>query len=231
MKRFLLLILAATTLFIGCSESRHYVVETDLRQINTEFFSSSYSVTVTSEYAWEATPLNEWITLTKYSGSAGVSKLDIHVTQNPDLEERRGTIEIYADGSKETKVLTIVQKGNDFIFEVSNLSATSADLKITAKSELRTFYYYNVTDENFSAYYERNTKFMMESIRNMLQQYISMGAFPSWASVISTGSAEMKANGLKPDTEYIFFAFGVDSNGNLTSKDISYVWYKTLPKE
>lgn len=232
MKKFILFVLSAVTVaFAGCSESRHYVVETDVRQLNIGFSSSNHSITVTSEFDWEATSLNDWIILTKESGSAGVSKLDFHVEQSPTFDTRKGSIEICAVGSKEVKLITIAQQGNDFTFKIDELTDTTAKLTVTAKSETKTFYWYNVTDEDFSAYYERNTVTLMNGIRDMLQQYIAMGAFPSWSALISTGSDDLSVKGLKPDTEYMLFAFGLDKSGNITSKDASYVWYKTLSKE
>jgi hypothetical protein len=62
----------------------------------------------------------------------------------------------------------------------------------------------------------------------MIKQYITMGVYPDWSAVLSKGPDGYSAKGLYSNTEYIFFAFGVDTQGNITSKDISYTWFKTL---
>lgn len=232
MKKILLLVIAAIAfVFTGCEKDNNYVVEVDAQIINAAFYNSRYSLNITSDYDWEAVSHNDWITLTKGTGTAGVSKLDIFVAQNPNIENRKGSVEIRAKGSSISKTLTISQAPNDFTFSAENITATTADLSVTAKSESRTFYWFNVTDEDFSAYYERNTVILMNNIREMLHNYIQMGAFPSWSSLLSIGSDSYHAKGLKPDTEYLMFAFGLDSSGNITSKEASYIWYKTLPKE
>lgn len=232
MRRSILLLLVTIGLtFTGCQKENNYVVGVDKLIINATFYDNSYSVCVTSDYDWEAVSNNEWITLTKDVGTAGASQLDITVAQNPNIEGRKGSIEFRAKGSNISKSLTVSQAANDFTFSVENVTATTADLSVTAKSESKTFYWYNVTDEDFTAYYERNTITLMNSIRDMLRSYIQMGAFPSWSSLLSRGFDSQSVKGLKPDTEYMMFAFGIDNSGNITSKEASYIWYRTLPKE
>ena len=213
--------------FTSCDGSRNYVVETDLRLINTPFFRSNHSVVVTSDYNWDAASDSEWIKFTKGSGAAGVTKLEFYVEQNPTLEERRGTIEICAKGSKEIKVLTIIQKANDFSFVVENITAKTVDLKVIPLSDTRTYYWYTLTDQDFSDY-ERNTEYVMTLMHAMVERYIKNGVFQNWSDALSVGPDSYSAKGLHPNTEYIFFAFGVDTQGNITSKDISYTWFKTL---
>jgi hypothetical protein len=229
MKKFLLFAMALFAIaFTSCDGSRNYVVETDLRLINTPFYRSNHSVVVTSDYNWDAASDSEWIKFTKGSGAAGVTKLEFYVEQNPTLEERRGTIEICAKGSKEIKALTIIQKANDFSFVVENITAKTVDLKVIPLSDSRTYYWYTLTDQDFSDYYERNTEAVMKGVHAMIKQYITMGVYPNWSAALSQGPDELSAKGLYSNTEYIFFAFGVDTQGNITSKDISYTWFKTL---
>jgi hypothetical protein len=232
MKRFSLLVLATIALaVVGCEKSNNYLVETDAKLINASFYNNSYSVSVTSEHNWEAVAHNEWITLTKATGVAGVSKLEFFVIQNPEIVNRKGTIEIRANGSNESKTITISQMANDFAFAIENLTSKSVDLRVTAKSDARTFYWYTITDQDFSDYYERNTVALMKGTHAMINQYINMGAFPSWSALISTGSSTLSAKGLRSDTEYMMFAFGVDAQGNITSEDISYIWFRTKAEE
>ena len=74
-----------------------------------------------------------------------------------------------------------------------------------------------LTKEDFFSYYDGNTIIMMNAIHAMVQNYIDMGAFSSWSQALSTGSSELSAKGLRPDTEYMLFAFGVSRKGVITS--------------
>lgn len=228
MKRFLLPFLSILSIaFVGCSPEYNAEPVLGTKQLKVSFFEGTYSSDVTSEYDWEASTSNDWITLAENSGSAGASKIEFSVSQNPTFQKRKGGITVCIKGSKRPVTISVEQAANDFEITVSDITATSAEQKIIAKDPTRAFYWYNATKEDFINYYGGNTVTMMNSIHAMLQSYIDMGAFPSWNSLLSTGSSTFSAKGLKTDTEYIIIAFGVSRSGVITSEDASYVWYKT----
>lgn len=228
MKRFLLPLLSVLVIAIaGCSPEYNAEPVLGTKQLKVTFFEGTYSSDVKSEYDWEATTSNDWITLAENSGSAGDSKLEFSVGQNPTLQKRKGGITVCIKGSKRPVTISIEQAANDFELTVSDITAKTAEQKVVAKDPTRAFYWYNVTKEDFINYYDGNTVTMMNAIHAMVQSYIDMGAFPSWNTVLATGTSTLSAKGLRADTEYIMFAFGVNRSGVITSEDVSYVWYKT----
>lgn len=228
MKRFLLFALPLLAIALtGCGPEYKAEPVLSTNQMKVTFFEGTYSTDVTSEFDWEATTSNDWITLAANNGSAGESILEFSVSQNPTIKKRKGGITVCIKGSKSPVTISIEQAANDFEVSVSNITAKRAELKFVAKDPTRPFYWYNVTKDDFHSYYDGNTVTMMNAIHAMLQSYINMGVYPSWNAALSTGSDTFSATGLKADTEYIVFAFGVSRDGVITSEDISYIRYKT----
>ena len=80
-------------------------LETDV--ITVEGYSSSYTVSVTSESQWTATPQVNWIT-SAYPDRDG--NLEFSVEANPRLAVREGKIRLALEGSSYVKDLTVRQK-------------------------------------------------------------------------------------------------------------------------
>ena len=80
-------------------------LETDV--ITVEGYSNSYTVSVTSESQWTATPQVNWIT-SAYPTSEG--ELEFTVEANPRLAVREGKIRLALEGSSYVKDLTVRQK-------------------------------------------------------------------------------------------------------------------------
>lgn len=115
----------------------------------------------------------------------------------------------------------------EFAMSVSNITTSTADLKITPKAEGRT-YYWDIATKAAMAEYESTAQFMQEFHAKMVAA-VEAGQY-NWVGengLLDEGALEHTTKSLKPNTEYIFWAFGVDANGNLTSQDLTYVEFQS----
>lgn len=115
----------------------------------------------------------------------------------------------------------------EFEFEVTNIGEQYALVTVTAKEEGRTFHCnYDTKGAILS---KGGTKAYLDAYYKDLKEAIDNGIV-SLGTVLSVGSLEEGyMSDLKPNTTYYVWAFGIDMDGTLTSSDLSYHEFKTLP--
>ena len=113
----------------------------------------------------------------------------------------------------------------EFAITVSEITATSAHIKVEAKEASRTFYA-NLTSKAEFANAASPAAFM-NAHHAMLKEAVDEGQV-TWAELIDAGTAEWTKSKVKPNGEYVAYAYGLDANGNLTSAEPSYKSFKTL---
>lgn len=111
------------------------------------------------------------------------------------------------------------QGAGEFVIEVTNIAASSAHIKVTAKEATRTFYANMLPKADFAGFdlIERHAE---------LVELVEAGQY-TWETLLTTGSDEWDTTRVYPDAEFVVYAFGVDANGNLTSTAVSYKSFKT----
>lgn len=107
----------------------------------------------------------------------------------------------------------------EFTIEVSDITPTSAHIKVTAKEPTRTFYA-NVMSKAEFASFNINDHFAE------LVEAVESGQY-TWEQLISAGTEEWTSGRITPDKEFVAYAYGVDANGNLTSTAASYKSFKS----
>ncbi len=127
------------------------------------------------------------------------------------------------NGGNEQEVLGAAE----FAMSVTNITTSSADIKITPKAEGRT-YYFNIFTEAEMAEFDSTTALMNEYYE-MMVAYVDQG-MADWTGengLLDQGIVEFTTTKLKPSTKYTLWAFGVDAQGHLTSADLTYVKFET----
>ena len=107
----------------------------------------------------------------------------------------------------------------EFTIEVSEITPTSAHIKVTAKEATRTFYANLLPKADFASF-DLNERYAE------LVEVVEAGQY-TWEQLLSVGADEWTTSRVTPDKEFVVYAFGVDANGNLTSTAVSYKSFKT----
>ena len=115
---------------------------------------------------------------------------------------------------------------NEFAITVSEITATSAHIKVEAKEATRTFYANLMPKAAFVSEYESPAA-LMNDYYSQMKELVKAGQY-TWEGLLDTGKIEWTTTKVVPSNEYVVFAFGVDAQGNLTSADLSYKSFKTL---
>ena len=238
MKKFLLLLAVVAFAFTGCyddmgpeepSVNNIQLSETFIEVPNA---GGTYSVTVTSDYDWQAafSSPNSWITLNNTSGNAGVSYLSFTVAPNSTSSAREGAITVYSGDYNLSAEIIVYQEANSsssevtFEFGAGTITDTTAVLAVYPSDD-KVKYYWDVYDAATVAY--MGTVEFMNAYHQMLQEMLTENN-ASWKEILSQGQDSLTYEGLTPATEYVVFAFVVDAaTGTILSKDLSYTVFTT----
>ncbi len=235
MKKFLLLLAVVAFAFTGCYEDIG-PENPDVNGIHLDNSSlvfsaegaSDYYLGVMSDYSWNASTSDSWITIHNTYGEAGYSYLRFTVAPNYTSAERMGQVVVFSEAYNLSAVLDVYQDYNPSIVEfnlsVSNITKNSVDVKISAKEADRTFYWDYISESQFNEF--GTSKEFMENYLAYLGEFIAANNM-TWGDVLSTGADEYTIDKLKPGTSYVLWAVGVDVNGNVTSSDITYASFTT----
>lgn len=78
--------------------------------LDVDYTGASYTLSVTSEVAWNATTTASWIQITPSEGQAGTTKLSLQVAPNSSTNDRTGYVSILIGGNEKARI-TVAQKG------------------------------------------------------------------------------------------------------------------------
>lgn len=180
------------------------------------------AINVTANAAWTAASNAEWVTIAPASGAAGVTEVAVTVAENSSEAAREAKV-TFTINANVTAVLTVTQayvaQAGKVEINISDITATKAAITCTPDPLTGFTYYYDYlpkyeadilfpTDEEKIAY-------IVQATNDVLARYEGTR---TWADVVAEGVAEDTFTGLDPLTEYYAIAFGVDANGNVTSK-------------
>ena len=238
MKKFLLLLAVVAFAFTGCYDDMGPEdpgvnnIQLSETFIAVPHGGGNYSVTVTSDYDWQAafSSPNSWITLNRTSGNAGVSYLSFTVAPNSTSSAREGAITVYSGDYNLSAEIIVYQEANSsssevtFEFGAGTITDTTALLAVYP-SDNNVTYYWDVYDAATVAY--MGTVEFMNAYHQMLQEMLTEYN-ASWNDILSQGQETLTYEGLTPATEYVIFAFVVDAaTGAILSKDLSYTVFTT----
>ena len=117
---------------------------------------------------------------------------------------------------------------DEFAIEVTNIGEYGATVTVTPKDETRT-YFWSVTKMAFVNEAGGPDAWMNEIYQQ--EKDLVDGGYETWwgseESVLDLGVQTLELKSLDPNTTYCVYAFGVDTNGNLTSTKCSYKSFKT----
>ena len=178
------------------------------------------TVNVTANAAWTAASSADWVTVAPASGNAGVTEVTVTVAENPSEEARNAkvTFTINENVSAELSVTqAFVKQAGKIDIKVGAVTASKADLTFTPDPATGFTYYWDVlpkeiadlmfpTDDDIMTY-------IVGSVSEQLAAYSK-----TWADVIDEGVVEYTYTGLDPLTDFYVVAFGLDTNGEVTTK-------------
>ena len=180
------------------------------------------AINVTANAAWTAASNAEWVTIAPASGAAGVTEVAVTVAENSTEAAREAKV-TFTINENVTAELTVTQafvaQAGKVEINISDITATKAKITCTPDPLTGfTYYYYYLPKYEADILCptdEEKIDFLVQAINDALAQYA--GAL-TWADVVAAGVAEDTFTGLDPLTEYYAVAFGVDADGNVTSK-------------
>ena len=178
------------------------------------------TVNVTANAAWTAASNAEWVTIAPTSGAAGVTEVAVTVAENSSEAAREAKV-TFTINANVTAELTVTQayvaQAGKVTIQVTDITASKATVTCTPDPLTGFTYYYDYLPKEEADLLlptdEEKMNYLVQSINEQLPQY---GL--TWADVITEGKETYTFKGLAPLTSYYAVAFGVDANGNITSK-------------
>ena len=179
------------------------------------------AINVTANAAWTAASNAEWVTIAPASGAAGVTEVEVTVAENSTEAAREAKV-TFTINENVTAELTVSQafvaQAGKVTIQVTNITASKATVTCTPDPLTGFTYYYDYLPKEEADLLlptdEDKISFVVQDINEALANRPDL----SWADLIDEGVAEYTFTGLAPLTEYYAIAFGIDANGNVTSK-------------
>lgn len=178
------------------------------------------AINVTANAAWTAASNAEWVTIAPASGAAGVTEVAVTVAENPSEAAREAKV-TFTINANVTAELTVTQayvaQAGKVTIQVTDITATKATVTCTPDPLTGFTYYYELLPKEAADILyptdEEKMNYLVQRVKELLPEYEL-----TWADVITEGKDTYTFTGLDPLTEYYAVAFGVDANGNVTSK-------------
>ena len=178
------------------------------------------TVNVTANAAWSAASNAEWVTIAPASGAAGVTEVAVTVAENSSEAAREAKV-TFTINENVTAELTVTQayvaQAGKVTIQVTDITASKATVTCTPDPLTGFTYYYDYLPKEEADLLlptdEEKMNYLVQSINELLAEYEM-----TWADVITEGKETYTFKGLAPLTSYYAVAFGVDANGNITSK-------------
>jgi hypothetical protein len=153
---------------------------------------------------------------------------------DPETEYYVLAFGVNADGTITTEVFTelfttleeVVDAEMTFEVKVSDISANSAYVAVTPSNSVATYYYDVVSKEELERYADAKTyaKKVIASIKEYNDFY---GISLAWNLSAGADGYQFDATMVAPNTDYYAFAFGVTTDGTITT-EVTLVPFKTL---
>ena len=180
------------------------------------------AINVTANAAWTAASNAEWVTIAPASGAAGVTEVAVTVAENSTEAAREAKV-TFTINANVTAELTVTQayvaQAGKVEINISDITATKATITCTPDPLTGFTYYYDYLPKYEADIFfptdEEKIAYLVQRVNDVLAKY--EGTL-TWADAVAEGVVEDTFTGLDPLTEYYAMAFGVDANGNVTSK-------------
>lgn len=178
------------------------------------------TVNVTANAAWTAASSADWVTVAPASGNAGVTEVTVTVAENPSEEARNAkvTFTINENVSAELSVTqAFVKQAGKIDIKVGAVTASKADLTFTPDPATGFTYYWDVLPKEIADLMFPTDDDIMTYIVGSVSEQLAAYSM-TWADVIDEGVVEYTYTGLEPLTDFYVVAFGLDTNGEVTTK-------------
>ena len=228
------MVMALALVFVSCQKepaetSKNIIVSTDAIDVQPEgdSFRVNYSIVKPAEgVSLEAACNADWVTINAVTASF----VDFSVSKNDSGEER--STKLTLGYGNETKSLNIKQKAwhAPIALKVERVDATSVVFSVTTLDEETTWigqivdkvWFENMSEdeifsEDMNYYYA-----MAEESGVSLEEYL--------ATILSKGShSGLRMAGLDPEWEYVVYAYGMNTAGEMTTSIYSETFTTTAP--
>ena len=180
------------------------------------------AINVTANAAWTAESNAEWVSIAPASGAAGVTEVAVTVAENSTEAAREAKV-TFTINENVTAELTVTQafvaQAGKVTIQVTDITASKATITCTPDPLTGfTYYFAYLPKEDADILLptdEEKVAYIVQDLNELLAQYAGQA---TWADLVSEGVDEYTFTGLDPLTEYYAVAFGLDANGNITSK-------------
>lgn len=112
------------------------------------------------------------------------------------------------------------ETNSDFTVEQTSLTQGSLDVRITPKDNENTYYFSVITKKDYQTNYESDPEKLAAAYLawfNDLASQSGLAIEDFLANALLSGMQNYQFRTLVPETEYVFFVFGVDYSANLTT--------------
>lgn len=179
------------------------------------------TVNVTANAAWTATSSAEWVTVAPAAGETGVAEVTVTVAENQSEEARNATV-TFAINETVSAELTVtqafVEQAGKVAIAVADITASKATVTCTPDPLTGFTYYFDYLPKEEADILlpsdEDKIAYVVSNVNEVLANYPDY----TWADFVSEGVDSYTFTDLAPLTSYYAIAFGVDGNGNVTTK-------------
>ena len=177
------------------------------------------AINVTANAAWTAASNAEWVSIAPATGAAGVTEVAVTVAENSTEAAREAKV-TFTINENVTAELTVTQafvaQAGKVTIQVTNITASKATVTCTPDPLTGFTYYYECIPKEEADILLPTDEEKMNYLVQNLNEYLEYGY--TWADFISEGKDTYTFTGRAPLTSYYAVAFGLDANGNITSK-------------
>lgn len=179
------------------------------------------TVSVTANAAWTAASSADWVTVDPAAGETGATEVTVTVAENPVEEERTATVTFAINENVKVEFAVtqaFVEPTGEVVITVPSVTATKAELVLTPDPLTEFTYYWDIIDKATADILLPTDQEIIDYVVNDVNELLASNPDYTWADVIDEGVVNYTYTGLSPVTTYYAFAFGIDGNGNVTTK-------------
>lgn len=100
--------------------SKYSTIDTDVTELSGTYETSSYTVNLSSDYAWTATTIPSWVSLSSTAGTSGDTEITVTFRKNNIYSQRTGTI-VFTNTETDTAEVECTQGKHPIIIPQNNI--------------------------------------------------------------------------------------------------------------
>lgn len=100
--------------------SKYSTIDTDVTELSGPYETSSYTVNLSSDYAWTATTIPSWVSLSSTAGTSGDTEITVTFRKNNIYSQRTGTI-VFTNTETDTAEVECTQEKHPLLVPKNNI--------------------------------------------------------------------------------------------------------------